>query len=1284
MPPQTLSDPLAGVSSRCGGHPWPLRAEAEAAPLREERGLLNLVAETPSDSRSELHSDPVALRGLWSSGLPTSCCKASGSAFSSSPMMPLALPSRSTSGSSDMTASTSVSSRASQVSTYEGATSPPSESASACPPHDEAAIQAVSSSPASVCVPFEFRTPVAAFSACTDLPLSQGAPGPPGKTEKSHQLGPLFTTPPPLKQLTTADPRKTAPSAFACVTSADAGYAIPPALGGGTETARELHDGLLRLDFLSPSQRLRIPLQMPKSCSGCCLPSTSGLAACAESCSTPNALSSAFRWGPERYYYPEQCTPTVAGTPGPEESLQFAGGRMEPIGLLEEHSCVSPFGGGKFSHADLYHDSVSLGAVANSQRRTTAGSEGERTPRGYHPGGVSLGRDVHRLRLFADPQEPDKDEQYPVPGGARGPSGRGRGVSLDGGDSLCNPYQELQKLTEGSPLYERGGTFPPFLRVSEPDRPETPYTYCPFDSPTSWTALTASPRKRHSRSISPSTWDGLSIPLSASDVFYQDMSLPSAGRSPRSPLVGRGGLTLPESCAHGEEPSTRLAPIRSSGLAGDSDSTARAHAPQRGIEEGLPLGVSQAAAQASEAPQPSTSHTQAATPVTEVVQGAEKNVFAPAASGVQASPVQSCAGDSPAVQGDAYSNVQQLQVKHETAASSSLPPIFREGPPPSSVHSGHDPLQATSTGVKEAKAEATSLPLVAAPAGTTSHRAASTECCASRESAEAQNDDGGAQHTLKASVSPSAAFNLVRCFLAIPHSDLTHATASASSACLAGVMDSVPTPTTASHCSPTACSSVSSESGKTAPTPFFPSRKESPCLACGNSSSSCSCAPPTGLASSRVGTDNTSSLSAASLCTSPSSSGGLEASALSLNKALSSGEEESTRARVQPAHYVARASPPSLSSGSAAIWNLAQGLQEGDSSNAASTSGLRLYANSSLSVSAAPQHLTTTVAQAIPPCPREEFAARSVSYAPSGSAGDGHVPTQAAVLQHLLPQIAKTTPVTANMWAASEPTAPQALAASSQFCPPRAFANGPASSASLLAVAGASGIDCNNLVRYPYLCPPISYIGRAAAVRAFGSASCLVNEEVPTFDEHEPAETQQESTFDFGGPTAVPIRTRKGFRKPLPLPQEMLACPGEIGDTERGNEPVLQYDAASREWRYVMHASCSREGTVSSQQSAFRAPPSTQDNVRDHQGSLVALRVFAASALRLFRVFWVEDRLARYKVFQAKKFGKERAQQLAEDWYHRARAGHVSVGSRSLRGVQGQGAPKAKKLKTES
>lgn len=68
----------------------------------------------------------------------------------------------------------------------------------------------------------------------------------------------------------------------------------------------------------------------------------------------------------------------------------------------------------------------------------------------------------------------------------------------------------------------------------------------------------------------------------------------------------------------------------------------------------------------------------------------------------------------------------------------------------------------------------------------------------------------------------------------------------------------------------------------------------------------------------------------------------------------------------------------------------------------------------------------------------------------------------------------------------------------------------------------------------------------------------------------------------------------------------------------------------------------------------------------------------------LCRVFWVEDRLARYKVFQAKKFGKERAQQLAEDWFHRARAGHVSGSSKGLRSVHGgQAGPRAKKVKVE-
>ena len=47
---------------------------------------------------------------------------------------------------------------------------------------------------------------------------------------------------------------------------------------------------------------------------------------------------------------------------------------------------------------------------------------------------------------------------------------------------------------------------------------------------------------------------------------------------------------------------------------------------------------------------------------------------------------------------------------------------------------------------------------------------------------------------------------------------------------------------------------------------------------------------------------------------------------------------------------------------------------------------------------------------------------------------------------------------------------------------------------------------------------------------------------------------------------AVPVRTRKGFRKPLPLPPEMLAAIAAAGP-RRPVEPVLQYDGESREWR---------------------------------------------------------------------------------------------------------------------
>ncbi|CDJ69763.1 hypothetical protein, conserved [Eimeria necatrix] len=95
---------------------------------------------------------------------------------------------------------------------------------------------------------------------------------------------------------------------------------------------------------------------------------------------------------------------------------------------------------------------------------------------------------------------------------------------------------------------------------------------------------------------------------------------------------------------------------------------------------------------------------------------------------------------------------------------------------------------------------------------------------------------------------------------------------------------------------------------------------------------------------------------------------------------------------------------------------------------------------------------------------------------------------------------------------------------------------------------------------------------------------------------------------------AVPVRTRKGFRKPLPLPPEMLAAIASAGP-RRPVDPVLQYDGESREWR----------------------------------------------------VFWMEEPQARYKVFQSKKFGKERAQQLALEWLHRAKAGAIHGSGRGPR-----------------
>ncbi|KAL8450810.1 hypothetical protein Emed_002267 [Eimeria media] len=108
----------------------------------------------------------------------------------------------------------------------------------------------------------------------------------------------------------------------------------------------------------------------------------------------------------------------------------------------------------------------------------------------------------------------------------------------------------------------------------------------------------------------------------------------------------------------------------------------------------------------------------------------------------------------------------------------------------------------------------------------------------------------------------------------------------------------------------------------------------------------------------------------------------------------------------------------------------------------------------------------------------------------------------------------------------------------------------------------------------------------------------------------------------LSGMAAVPVRTRKGFRKPLPLPPEMQAAVSAPGP-RKPIEPVLQYDGESREWR----------------------------------------------------VFWMEEPQARYKVFQSKKFGKERAQQLALEWLRRAKLGALNGFARGPRGAGGGGGP---------
>ncbi|CBZ52117.1 unnamed protein product [Neospora caninum Liverpool] len=1227
MPPQTLSDCLARVPSSGGQSVWESAGREErVAPLEH---LADAVAPMPSHAHCSLRGDAIAAHELWSGGFGSRCKVGDSFAAPPTSVNPFR-PTMTRSGASDVTASTTVSSRASQASSFEWCPSSTAcEPASACPTQDEEINSTLSPSP-SPCnlLQFDLSSSATAFT-CRESSLPVGASQPPGLT--ANALPPaLVKRAAAAKQKATPEPLKstlphvsqidgvsyTAP--FECTSSIGATNAVSAAAAAVSPVSDEEHD--LHLVPLSPSCQTQGHLQVHRSYATPCLPSTSRMGEFGSPGFPQEKTDPGVPWGLERYCYPELCTPTVAGS---EEPLHFASCHPESFGLLQGSSrCIDAFCCGACS-TDAVDQCAGLCGGA-SQRRPAVRREAGQVPL-THSADSSISRDFHRLPGFKTAGAPERDPSL-FPGAPRG----GKDLPVDdGGDSLCNPYQELQNLTEGSPLHERAGALFPYLRL-ETETPgySSPYKYQALDSPSSykWKTLTTSPREsRLSRSISPSTWDGLSIYLSESDAFYQDMSLQSSGDTPSSPLVRRSGvsrlLTSDDPIGEPLTP-TDVSPGGPSRLSTRSElvhtESSQLATPNLPLCAGSPAPPSEELRSLADTDRPGAAlpvpvghpSYQFATVTPEAVSSstAKRGLEASAwweenSTGQQRLPEQSrCLPEGTC--GDAAASSRS-----QKGNGSSCP---AENPCISGSPDAAATRDSISSGVP----------------GTASCHSA---CQDSYVSGECSEGKGAGDCKAEGGI-PTASCSSGQGFAAIPQSDTTGSAEGTANACHVGTLASVAPPGTAPHSISTACSSLSSESGAAAPTPFPAVRTERQDSAGTMSPVSCSGFSPATIASCHGG--NGSNLGLPSIPAGTSCFSALaHSAALPANKsAVPCGDGESYQTFAQAANYSSLVRASHLSSTGAAAWSFVRGMPGSVASKPAVAAGL-IRCASSFVASVPVTQQRTQPAPSVPPCSPENFAVRPQPFVTPRTTGDGQLPRQPAVLQQSMPQIAKA-PAAGKAWAPTEVSIQQGVSTPPQFCPTRAPLNGVGASSNLLAATGASHADCTNLsaMKYPYFCPPAAHLGRPTGAPPFGNVSCLAKDEPPTFEEHEHGETQRETTFDFGGPTAVPIRTRKGFRKPLPLPQEMLACPGDVGDAERGNEPVLQYDAASREWR----------------------------------------------------VFWVEDRLARYKVFQAKKFGKERAQQLAEDWYHRARAGHVSVGSRGLRGVQSQGAPKAKKIKTEA
>ncbi|PHJ24176.1 ap2 domain transcription factor ap2vi-3 [Cystoisospora suis] len=972
------------------------------------------------------------------------------------------------------------------------------------------------------------------------------------------------------------------------------------------------------------------------------LPAAPSLAA---SCCPSRGL----KWGAEKYCYPELCTPTVADAEDaphtacchPERGLAFLDDNQrsdEAVSSLvaSRPDCLSA------NTSPVSYAATAVGVLEGASAAASSGSNNtSSSPLSWKEQGFATRGmlESHHTAMTSLPEglQAGKDGQSSPTNSLQvvlaipGDLPVGKSPFDDNADSLCNPYQELQNLTED--VLETGANeiFLPLVQLGGEahEQQQRLYRACQLDAASShWTPLSVCEEGMRQRTAALSPWEYTAISSPKASACFFPKSFPAqrvqaAGEG--SPLaIGTArlasssqaaeneGFHLPEECQfrplvdYGllqQDPLELTPDLRVPRDVVGNSSTSLPPSPREAITSGMAFEVRNSPA------------------FTQVNRGVHVEGQAPRR--VECSRPYGCAEPRRHAH---PSDTVCPQHQHDSAWHSlgqtrlADTPVRMPFTPPNN-HLGVSTLESLNGETAEHDTKDSSV----------DHQLGTTAEWNKNQAEAGGRDVVGGECT----TSLPAAAACSQWLLSLPHQMAVGGTGG-SSVIMGG--DSVPTPTTACHSSPTACSSLSSESSIATVAAFSPFAKDTRFVACATSPA-CSCSAPTA-GSAGNPTSEASLFPHSSQPVSPPVYRGPLSKPAGLHY-----EEESFHSMVPSSNQPTQ--PSTASTTPVATWRVAgcgvdtgQG-QTNDCDASVSPTSPSTVTTNPLLPEAAISH-TQPAVLSLPPASSEDSAAAQPAPYPAASLVKDSGQTvcmQALTLQQLMPQLAKMPQVSARgqtAWPCPAEITQQVqnLTAPSLYCSGRIPIPPGGSGSNLLALATASSTDCKTLaaVKYSYLCSARYLPGKAGASQ-FCPTSGPVSDDGPNYEDAEPCESSgQDTSFEFGGPTAVPIRTRKGFRKPLPLPQEMLTSPGEPGDSDRGNEPVLQYDAASREWR----------------------------------------------------VFWVEDRLARYKVFQAKKFGKERAQQLAEDWFHRARAGHVHGSSKGLKSVHGgQAGPRAKKVKVE-